>query len=68
MNRSFITEFAFGSISFRTVHDLVSDVVSVISDIPHVDSVGTPAPNSNRIPFSSTSAGRLSGKAEGLCV
>ncbi|CAA7043187.1 unnamed protein product [Microthlaspi erraticum] len=42
--------------------------LKALRNMPHVVSVGTPAPNSNRVAFSSRSAGRVSGKAEGLGV
>lgn len=42
--------------------------LKALRSMPHVVSVGTPAPNSNRVAFTSRSAGRLSGKAEGLGV
>ncbi|CAH2067159.1 unnamed protein product [Thlaspi arvense] len=42
--------------------------LKALRNMPHVVSVGTPAPNSNRVSFASRSAGRLSGKSEGLGV
>ncbi|KAG7590039.1 Tripartite DENN domain [Arabidopsis suecica] len=42
--------------------------LKALRSIPHVVSVGTPAPNSNRVAFTSRSAGKLSVKPEGLGV
>lgn len=36
--------------------------------IPHIVSVGSPSANSNRLPFSSKSAGRISGRPEGFGI
>ncbi|XP_031404334.1 protein DENND6B isoform X2 [Punica granatum] len=37
-----------------------------LRNIPHIVSVGSPSPNSNRLPFSSRSTGRIPGRAEGF--
>ncbi|KAJ4821931.1 hypothetical protein Tsubulata_041966 [Turnera subulata] len=40
--------------------------LKALRSIPHVVSVGTPAPNANRAPFASKSTGRIPGRPEGF--
>ncbi|XP_010532260.1 PREDICTED: protein DENND6A [Tarenaya hassleriana] len=42
--------------------------LKALRNIPHIVSVGTPAPNPNRISLTSRSTGRIPGRAEGLGV
>ncbi|KAB5524749.1 hypothetical protein DKX38_022498 [Salix brachista] len=39
--------------------------LKALRNIPHIVSVGSPAPNSNQVPFASRSAGRIPGRPEG---
>ncbi|XP_037491936.1 protein DENND6A isoform X2 [Jatropha curcas] len=39
--------------------------LKALRNIPHIVSVGSPAPNSNRLPLASRSTGRISGRPEG---
>ncbi|KAG5229938.1 protein DENND6A [Salix suchowensis] len=40
--------------------------LKALRNIPHIVSVGSPAPNSNQVPFASRSAGRIPGRPEGF--
>lgn len=40
--------------------------LKALRNIPHIVSVGSPAPNSNRLPFASRSTGRVPGRPDGF--
>lgn len=40
--------------------------LKALRNIPHIVSVGSPAPNSNRLPFASRSTGRIPGRPDGF--